>query len=355
MDFADGIKNLAERAQKVKGSLGTEEATKNALVMPFIQVLGYDVFNPHEVVPEFVADIAGRKGEKVDYAIMQDGSPIIIIECKCCGSDLNGEKCDQLHRYFVTLDSSIGILTDGIRYLFFSSGADGKKMDTRPFMEFNLEDMDLTLIPELRKLCKGKFDLKTTLDTVNELKFNRQIKLILEKQLETPSENIVDCFIKETYDGRATARIKELFTGYVKRAFNEFVAEQIDARLKSALAASTKKDDAPPPAHKETEEAAIVTTEEEWQAYYLVKSILMGTIAPERIALRDAISLCNILLDNNVRKPLIKLYFNNPQKLSIELVGENKELKKQEIKSVEDILQFAEDIRSTARQYEAAK
>lgn len=95
MDFIEEIKAIAEKAQKIKGELSTEEATKTALIMPFIKALGYDVFDHREVVPEFIADIAGRKGEKVDYAIMQDGKPIMIIECKCCGASLDDTKREQ--------------------------------------------------------------------------------------------------------------------------------------------------------------------------------------------------------------------------------------------------------------------
>lgn len=215
MDFSEEIVALADRMQKVKGNLGTEEATKNALVMPFIRALGYDVFNPLEVVPEFTADIADRKGEKVDYALMHEGKPIILIECKCCGAPLDNDKCDQLHRYFTTVDARIGILTDGVRYLFFSDLEEFKKMDKRPFMAFDLENIDNTLIPELRKLCKGKFNLQTALDTANELKYTREIKRILLSQLEeaTISEGFVDFFIRETYQGsRITKAIREQFS-----------------------------------------------------------------------------------------------------------------------------------------------
>ncbi len=354
MDFSDSIKALADRAQKIKGSLTTEEATKTALVMPFIQALGYDVFNPLEVVPEFVADVAGRKGEKVDYAIMHDGKPIIIMECKCCGSVLDADKCEQLHRYFITLDSSIGVLTDGLRYLFYSGNEDGKKMDTRPYMEFSLDNIDLTLIPELRKLCKGKFDLKATLDAVNELRFNRQIKRLLVHQLEDPSEGFSDYFIRETYGGRATQKVREQFSGYVKRAFSEFVAEQIDERLKNALAATSKKEEPAPVTPVESDEK-IITTENEWQAYYLVKSLLMGTVSTDRVVIRDAQSYCNVLLDDSRLKPLIRFHFNNPEKLRIELIGENKEKNYHDIARVDDILNYAEEIRATARRYHAGK
>jgi hypothetical protein len=352
MDSA--IKTLADRAQKIRGSLTTEEATKTALVLPFIQALGYDIFNPLEVVPEFVADVAGRKGEKVDYAIMQEGKPIIIIECKSHGTPLGSEKCEQLHRYFLTLDSCIGLLTDGIRYLFFSGADDGKNMDVIPFMEFSLDDVDPTLLPELRKLCKGKFDLKNTLDAVNELKFNRQIKLMLAQNLETPTESFVGYFMREV-GVRLRQKAMEQFTGYVKRAFTEFIAEQVDGRLKIALAATTKKEEPPAIIENTESENKIVTTVDEWQAYYLVKSILMGTIPVERVFIRDSINLCNILLDDNLRKPIIRLYFNNPEKLSIELIGANKEKIAHSIDKVDDILVHSEAIRATVRMYDAGK
>lgn len=81
MDFKDSIKQLSERVFKLKENILTEEATKNAFIMPFINALGYDVFNPLEVVPEMTCDIAMKKGEKIDYAIMKDGEPVLLIEC----------------------------------------------------------------------------------------------------------------------------------------------------------------------------------------------------------------------------------------------------------------------------------
>ena len=89
MDFKDSIKDLSGRIGKLKEQIATEEATKNAFIMPFIQMLGYDVFNPLEVVPEFTCDIGMKKGEKIDYAILSDGKPVILIECKHWKQDLN--------------------------------------------------------------------------------------------------------------------------------------------------------------------------------------------------------------------------------------------------------------------------
>ncbi|SFN11189.1 hypothetical protein [Nitrosomonas communis] len=82
MDLIDQLKEHAIRVSKVKDTIQTEEATKNALIMPFIQILGYNVFDPSEVTPELIADVGTKKGEKVDYAILMDSKPIILFECK---------------------------------------------------------------------------------------------------------------------------------------------------------------------------------------------------------------------------------------------------------------------------------
>ncbi|WP_331474799.1 type I restriction endonuclease [Intestinibacter sp.] len=82
MDFNEKIRNFISRIETIKDTLTTEEATKTALIMPFFQLLDYDVFNPMEFVPEYVADIGVKKGEKVDYAIIRNGKPVIIIEAK---------------------------------------------------------------------------------------------------------------------------------------------------------------------------------------------------------------------------------------------------------------------------------
>lgn len=357
MDFADAIAALGEHAMKMKGKLATEEATKNALVLPFIKELGYNIFNPLEVMPEFVADVAGMKGEKVDYAIMQDGSPIMLIECKCCGVPLEETKREQLHRYFLTLDSSIGILTDGVRYLFYSTAADGKNMDTTPFMEFSLDNIDPTLLPELRKLRKGQFDLDKTLDAVNELKFNRQVKLALAKNLESPDLGFIDYLL-------ACAEIKNIrkekkesqYAGYVKRAFNEFLAEQVDSRLKTALAATTKKESAPAeeavPAAPEANR--IETTQEELDGFAIVRAIMSKVVDPERVVMRDTVSYCGVLLDNKNTKPICRMHFNAASVKYLETFDAEKKGTKHKIESLSDIYRFEDALRAVVGFYDKA-
>lgn len=119
MDFIDQVKQFAKRVEGMKDTIQTEEATKTSIIMPFFSLLGYDVFNPNEFIPEFTADVGIKKGEKVDYAILSDGSPVILIECKWIGEPL--EKHDsQLFRYFGTSKAKFAILTNGLIYRFYT-------------------------------------------------------------------------------------------------------------------------------------------------------------------------------------------------------------------------------------------
>lgn len=360
MDFSERIAELSKKVRTHGESLVNEELTKNALVMPFIAALGYDVFNPSEVVPEFSAPIGEYKDARVDYAILVSGKPILLIECKSLGTPLESKQCNQLQLYFHGTEAPIAILTDGNRYRFYSDLEATNKMDSKPYMEFCLDDMDEALIPELRKLVKGKFDREACMSAASELKYTREFKRILAEQTNEPSDEFVRFFAWQVYDGKLTQNVKERFAPILKTAMNQFINDRINARLKSAMTETPKP--APnvgqvaeaPDESSGCDDPRIVTTEEEWQGYYLVKSILMGTVDSERVYIRDAVSYCNILLDDNNRKPLLRMHFNGKQ-LRIGLFDDGKKDEKHPIEKVDDILRYTERIRATATMYDASK
>lgn len=356
MDFAERLTGLSKKVRTIGDSLKTEEATKNALVMPFIAALGYDVFNPAEVVPEFSAPIGEYKDARVDYAILVDDKPILLLECKAFGTVLDSKHCNQLKLYFHGTDAPIAILTDGNRYMFFSDLDAANKMDSKPYMDFQLADMDESLIPEIRKLAKGRFDKEACLSAANELKYTREFKRIMGEQMENPHEDFLRFFLSQTYEGMITQKVRERFTPVLVSALEQFINERINSRLKSAIIPQQQKpeeaavpegeDDAAAQPKKE----AIVTTEEEKEGYYLVKSLLMGVIDTERVRLQDWLSYCNIVLDTRT-KPILRMYFNRkPWKVGL-FDGENRD-EKIEIEKVEDILRLADRIRATVAKYE---
>ncbi len=359
MDFSEKIAALSKKVKSVGDGIKTEEATKNALVMPFIAALGYDVFNPAEVVPEFSAPIGEYKDARIDYAILNEGKPIVLIECKALGTGLDFKHCNQLQLYFHGTEAPIAILTDGNRYRFYSDLETTNRMDTKPYMEFCLDDMDDALIPELRKLVKGKFDRDVCMSAANELKYNREFKRIMAEQMIKPHDDFARFFISQAYDGRITQNVLERFTPVLVGALEQFINDRINDRLKNAMTQS-QPESAPPESEtppSETEngaDARIVTLEEEKEAYYLVKSILRGVVDPERVVMRDAVNFCNILLDDTLRQPIFRLHFNKrPWKVGL-FDGDAKD-ERIGIETLDEILPLADRIRATVAKYEAAK
>ncbi|MEO3407395.1 type I restriction endonuclease [Mucilaginibacter sp. CAU 1740] len=357
MDFKDQILQLAARVEKLLPQLKTEEATKNALIMPFIQVLGYDVFNPFEVNPEFIADIGIKKGEKVDYAIMQEGEPAILIECKHHLEKLDPHN-SQLFRYFHTTKAKFGLLTNGLTYRFYTDLEEKNKMDSTPFFEFSITEIKETEIAELKKFHKSYFDIDSITNTASELKYLNELKTYLNKELLTPSDPFVTFFTKQIYTGTITARIKEQFGPIIKRSFHLLISDAINERLKSALnqekALDATEAGKVEEAAQEGQTPLIVTTEEELEGFYIVKAMLRSHIDAKRITYRDAQSYFAILLDDNNRKTICRLYLGTGKQYIV-VLDENKKEQKFEITSLDDLYQHGEALLQVIGRLEKAK
>ena len=181
MDFKDSILQLAERIGKQKSEVATEEATKNAFILPLIAALGYDVFNPFEVVPEVDCDLNKKKGEKVDYAIKMDGEIVLLIECKQCDKNLRLHDT-QLRRYFAATNARFGVLTNGIEYRFYTDLDKQNIMDDKPFLVVDMLDLSDADIEQLKKFHKSYYDLANILGTAQELKYTTQLRSVLSSE-----------------------------------------------------------------------------------------------------------------------------------------------------------------------------
>lgn len=338
MDFKDAIKQISERAGKLKDNLQTEEATKNALVMPFLQALGYDVFNPLEVTPEYICDIGTKKGEKIDYAIFRDGQPIMLIECKHWKQDLTLHD-NQLLRYFHVSNAKFGILTNGLVYKFYTDLQTPNKMDEKPFLEVNLMDIRNNQVEELKKFHKTYFDIDSIMSSANELKYTSELKSILSKEFSNPSPELVKLLAKQVHDGMITPKLLEQFTTLVRQSIAIHISDIISDRLKSALKTETTEmaSNAADIDLEEEEDDRIFTTEEEIEAFFIVKSIVRPKITPDRITYRDAQSYFAIFVDDNNRKPVCRLYLNSETNKQIAFIGEDKKEIKHKLKSIDDI------------------
>ena len=324
MDFIERLQGLSKKVSIVAENLTTEEATKNALIMPFLHsVLGYDVFDPNEVIPEFTADTGTKKGEKVDYALMKDGEVQILIECKKYSELLSTSHANQLFRYFSVTNARIAILTNGAQYEFYTDLDAPNKMDEKPFLILDLENIDEHIVPEIKKLTKSSFDVDSVVDAAGELKYLNQIKKVLMEQFQSPEEKFVKFFTSRVYEGVQTSKVKAQFLEITKKALKQFLNDSINDRLKSAIGNESKDPSLPQISDIPETDALeadnnkvskIITTEEEIEAFNVVKAILRQKIDAQRIHARDTQSYFGVLLDDNNRKPLCRLHFNTKQK-----------------------------------------
>ncbi|QVQ49985.1 type I restriction enzyme HsdR N-terminal domain-containing protein [Spiractinospora alimapuensis] len=367
MEFHERLGAIAAKIRSQRDTIQTEEATKNAFIMPFIaQVLGYDVFDPREVVPEFTADVGVKRNEKVDYAIIHEGEVQILVECKKSTEPLSTEHAGQLFRYFAVTNARIAVLTNGITYEFYTDLDSPNRMDEKPFLIVDLLSLDETLLPELRKLTKEAFDLDSVINAAEQLRFLGSIKRTLAAQFREPEEEWVRFFWKRATDGSLTKRRLEQFTPLVAEAASQFLNDQANERLKAALGAGqsppadhegdgeTDDTDTGSESHGEDAEGTdseIVTTLEELEGYRIVKAIAGLEVAPGRITYRDSKSYFAVLVDDNNRKPVARLHFNAKTRRHLGTFDAEKNETRHLISGPEDIYLHSDAIRAAARTF----
>lgn len=349
MDFKDNLKMLADRIAKVKDTIKTEEATKTALILPFIQLLGYDIFNPMEVTPECDCDYGTKKGEKIDYTIFKDEQPIMIIECKHLSEDLTKHQA-QLFRYYHVSKAKFAVLTNGITYKFFTDLETPNKMDDMPFFEINMLDLKDTHIEKLKEFHSNNFNVDSILNTASELKYTNAIKNIITTESKEPSEEFIKYFAKQVYSGRLTKDVLDQFGAIVKRAFSQYANDYVNTRLKQAIAPEEIHIEQSEPIDQSKPDDKIITTEEELQGFYIVRAILAGKTDIKRVCYRDAQTYFAILFDDNNRKPICRLYFNGGKKY-VETFDKDKKGTKHLISSLEDIYSLTSIITETVESY----
>lgn len=352
MGFFEDLSQLSERFETIKDQIKTEEATKMSMIVPFFQLLGYDVFNPQEFCPEFTADVGLKKGEKVDYAIILNNEPVILVECKWCGEQLD-KHSSQLFRYFSTTAAKFGILTNGVIYRFYTDLDEANKMDLTPFLEINLLDLRENLTNELKKFCKSSFDKDNIFSTASELKYTNLIKDLLKKELDEPSETFVRFIISSIYEGQKNQKVIDKFTPIVKKSFVSFVNELVNQRLTSALNSTPETEEIEVP-EQTTATSKIVTTQAEIESFFIIRGILAGTLNVEDIVYRDTESYFGILYKNNNRKPICRLNLDTKKKQLL-IPNENKVFERIYIESLNDIYNYRDKLIAVAKRYNNAK
>jgi len=353
MDFIDQIKQFSKKVEGLKDLISTEEATKNSIIMPFFVMLGYDVFNPQEFIPEYTADVGIKKGEKVDYAILSDGNPIILIECKSVTEKL--EKHDsQLFRYFGTSSAKFAILTNGINYRFYTDLEQSNKMDETPFLDIDILNVKESQINELKKFTKSVFNIAEIFDTASQLKYSTEFKNIFSQELQSPSDNLVSHFVSFVYEGKKTLSVIEKFRPILKNSLNQYISEMMSDKIKSALNVQDTPNLSEPiaenPAITQEPVHKIITTPEELEAYFIVKNILKDLTPISNVTFKDNERYMVILFQDKPTKWICRFYFTSMSK-SIVLPDENKKETRFKIDNIYDIENYSDQLKETLKRY----
>lgn len=343
------IQQLSERIETIRSSITTEEATKTSMIMPFFSLLGYDVFNPLEFIPEYTADVGLKKKEKVDYAIIVDGKPLIFVECKACTENLD-KHSSQLIRYFnTTLDARFAILTNGIVYKFFTDLDNPNIMDNAPFLTIdmlNLKDRDIS---ELGKFKKDILDVNNILSSAEDLKYTSMVKAWMDKECSNPSPAFVKMIISDIYEGVKSQKVVDQFTPVVKKALNQYITDTINQKIQNVLNGTATVSEETP-TEEQSSKKEVITTIMELEAYGIIKSILRQTVSSSRIAYRDTASYFGILLDDNNRKWICRVCLDGSKKHII-VSDDNKTGVRYDIEGIDDIYNYADEIVNACKKY----
>ncbi|RYG85135.1 MAG: restriction endonuclease, partial [Alphaproteobacteria bacterium] len=344
MSFREDVADLAKRAISAQTVAQTEEATKNAIVMPFLRVLGFDVFDPTQIIPEYVADVGLKKGEKIDYAAKIGDRIEYLVEAKSVSTNLRDAQYSQLFRYFHTCDANIGILTNGLHIWFFTDLDAPNKMDPKPFFKFDLAAYDDNDLRELEKFHKANFSIEKIKSAAESLKYLRGAMNFIEAQWANPDEEFVRLVAKGFYEGQLRSSVVDGLKPIVRRAFDDVFRQRALKRIDVAF------DSGDEPNLEPVDETKIETTPDEMQGFMIVRAIAAEVTPVSRIVMRDAQSYCAVLFDDNNRKPIVRLHFNGKTKF-VTVFGADKEGVRHDVTGVEDIFRLREPIRAVVASY----
>jgi predicted type IV restriction endonuclease len=335
MAFADDIEKISEQVRKRAEAVSGEEATKMGLIVPFFSTLGYDVFDPTEVIPEYIADFAVKKAgqmEKVDYAISLSNAIVMLIEAKA--RDKKPEAHDgQLKRYFNGLRSAkVAIVTNGIEYLFFTDLRHENMMDDEPFFIFNILNYDLKQIENLKFFHRDNFNTLAIKRHAEEMVYLTGMTKLVDSLLRSPSDEFIRFLISQLGNIGSRYAIESRITSNVIEKFKPIVKKSIKGSLVDLMTQSISKEMGQPSdfssatqlieeveeladeLEQNSEDSRVETTDEELEAFEKIKSITArSTTSKLEVQYKDVVSYFGV----NVGKTnwwFLRLYLSPKKK-----------------------------------------
>lgn len=301
--------------------LDTEESTKTALIMPFLMELGYNVFNPQEVIPEFTADIAKRNGEKVDFAIKINEKVSIIIEAKKVTENLSNHS-KQLARYYVNTEAKIAILTNGLEYWFYTDLDKVNIMDAEPFFKINLTSITEAEIIQLQDFTKDKFDETRLYGHAEKSRKQKRIATTIVNQFRNPDDEFVKIIMKDIQENTDNEEIVNNYKELIVKSYDDIMNKEMLTRMFPNQQLDIDLDII----NKEKCKREVLTTENELAIYHYIQTLfkMNDYIDIDKLSWRDNASYFNIVYDNKITKWIIRVY--DKKDLKIVIHNENEDI-----------------------------
>ncbi len=320
MSFADTLNRHAEQVRARLPHIKGEEATKQALIIPLLQLLGYDVFDPREVKPEYTADFAVKRAgqlEKIDYAICNDGMPVLFVECKSHDQPLE-DHTGQLARYFnATPSVRIAVIVNGVRMRVYTDLQQPNVMDRNPWLEIDLLSPKPVELDALHRLRKSEYAPEAVVALAEEMVYYSAMVGYIAQQFREPAESFVRHVASEVLPStRMTKGLVERLSPTLKKAIQTAILENVAKSFTSQVAAPTPAapEQEPAPADGETTtatEGGVETTAEELWCFDQVHAWIREVNPDAGVAYRDSKSYFTIH-QNNVRKWFLRLGVQRP-------------------------------------------
>lgn len=290
MSFTDAVRALANQIETRREHVHTEEAAKQALILPFIALLGFDIYNPAEVIPEYKAGWA-KVSEKVDYALLIAKRLSLFVEAKGINEVLVNHD-PQLAKYFnSTPEVKFSIITNGVQYRFFTDLQEKNILDKKPFFEFNFGDFADSDIAVLERFRKEVFNVESLVGYAEDLVFLSGLKAQFKSLLRDPSDDFVRFAVvaAELVDGRVTQRVVDRFRPLVKESISAAILEIVGQSFLQTPAASVEiVEDNADTIIEEPAKKGIETTEEELRVFEIVKRLLADQVPdPDKLRHQD--------------------------------------------------------------------
>ncbi|MGP1516367.1 MAG: type I restriction endonuclease [Ottowia sp.] len=315
--FTDRMRKHAEHVKNVATHCTTEETTKQALILPLLDILGFSPFDPTKVKAEYGADFPGAKSsERVDYALFCHGVPVMFIEAKGHSEKLSNH-CPQLSRYFnATPEVTIAAITNGEEWRFFTDLNNKNVMDTTPFLTVDFGNMDTTFLQRLRRFRHDEFQPEALRTLAEETVYLNAFTEVISTSLREPDIEFVRYVagranIQRQFNAKFLESIAPLVKQAVERSVSNMVVSGLSAKSPAATAIETPATETPPATEKDDPTAdivdadnpRIVTTYTERRLFEVVKEIL-GNDA--QISAKDTESYYSILYQGKVNRWLIR-------------------------------------------------